>query len=267
MTSSKPETAVEPPVLEALLVETDTSFDLDGRTLIRLDDGGVPDEIIDMLVALSFPDDFSVQRSRPTASYGGGRRADSSGSWGGYGYDTWYPYYAAPFGYYYGWSPYRSLYGWGRLLLRGPPGYYGLPGVVDHGRARRERRTGLRRATATLGPAPRGTAGGRRAQPRGVGRRWRLGSHRGGKRGGAPPRSTGASSGSRGVRRARRAGAAEGRRRGEGAGRRRAEARRGERRRRAAGLHPVAPPRRATRDLVPLLLDAVPPVQDRRAAA
>ena len=103
--------AVHPAVVEAMLVETRASFALDRRTLLRLDDSGVPAEVIDLMVALSFPDEFVVER--PPA-----RTAVSFGSRGGgfvdpfspYGFDRWYPYYASPFGYYYGWSPYSSLY-------------------------------------------------------------------------------------------------------------------------------------------------------------
>ncbi len=157
--------AVEPTVLEALLVETGTMFDLDGRTLIRLDDGGVPGDIIDMLVALSFPDDFEVRRS----ATGGGGGGGFLGGWSGYGYDydAWYPYYAAPFGYYYGWSPYRSLYGWGNYHYV-DPGYYGVPGsfitdAPDVGEGRVYEGYGYTRVAR-----PQGDGGGRRAQPRGT---------------------------------------------------------------------------------------------------
>ena len=103
--------AVHPAVVEAMLVETRASFALGRRTLLRLDDSGVPAQVIDLMVALSFPDEFVVER--PPA-----RTAVSFGSRGGgfvdpfspYGFDLWYPYYASPFGYYYGWSPYNSLY-------------------------------------------------------------------------------------------------------------------------------------------------------------
>ena len=153
--------ALEPAVLEALLVETGTWFDLDGRTLIRLDDGGVPGSIIDMLVALSFPDDFEVRRS----ARGGGGGGGFPGSWGGYGYETWYPYYAAPFGYYYGWSPYSSLYGWGNYYYL-DPGYYGGPGspieAPDMGEGRISRGYGYTRVATPQ------NNGGRRAQPRGT---------------------------------------------------------------------------------------------------
>ena len=177
--------ALEAPVLEALLVETGTWFDLDGRTLIRLDDGGVPGNIIDMLVALSFPDDFEVRRS---ATGGGGGGGGFLGSWGDYGYDTWYPYYAAPFGYYYGWSPYRSLYGWGNYYYL-DPGYYGGPGspiadVPDTGGGRISRGYGYTRVATDNG--------GRRAQPRGTSGGGAFG---GGSSGGSSPGGGGGSSG------------------------------------------------------------------------
>lgn len=193
--------AIEPAVLEALLVETGTMFDLDGRTLIRLDDGGVPSNIIDMLVALSFPEDFSVRRSAPTGGGGGGFLS----SWGSYGYDSWYPYYAAPFGYYYGWSPYRSLYGWGDYYYLGPS-YYGLPGsgVSDAPEV-----SGGRYYEGYGYTRTSGGSGGRRAQPRGAGvaegagnaGRGGVSATTGGSRGGwsSGPSSTGGSSGGGGV--------------------------------------------------------------------
>ena len=181
--------AVEPAVLEAMLVETGARFDLDGRTLVRLDDGGVPEEIIDMLVALSFPDDFSVRRSTPTGGGGGGFLS----SWSGYGYDSWYPYYAMPFGYYYGWSPYRSLYGWGDYYYLDAP-YYGGRGSgfrdpPDAGGGRVYEGYGYTRAAR-----PR-DGGERRAQPRGMGAPVAAAS---GGDSSSAPRATGGSSGSSG---------------------------------------------------------------------
>ena len=180
--------ALEPAVLEALLVETGTMFDLDGRTLIRLDDGGVPGDIIDMLVALSFPENFSVRRSAPSGGGGGG----FLGSWGGYGYDAWYPYYAAPFGYYYGWSPYRSLYGWGDYYYVDPY-YSGIPGAIisdtpDVSQGRVYEGYGYTRVATT----PRDDGGGRRAQPRGTSGGGGIFSGGGGSSGGS---SSGGSSG------------------------------------------------------------------------
>ena len=48
--------------LEAALVETGSSFDLSGKRLIALQDAGVPAAVIDLMVALSYPDRFVVER-------------------------------------------------------------------------------------------------------------------------------------------------------------------------------------------------------------
>jgi hypothetical protein len=161
--------AVDTAVVEAMLVETRASFPLDSRDLIRLDDGGVPGEVIDLMVALSFPDEFVVDRpgARTAASSsnrggGGGGFADQLSP---YGYDQWYPYYASPFGYYYGWSPYSSLY------YLGPAASYvivsdgGVPDARDGrfpGRAYQGRgysQIGVREPTTDRRAQPRDTGG------------------------------------------------------------------------------------------------------------
>ncbi len=104
----------ETAVVEALMVETQSTFELDGHALLELDDAGVPGDLIDLMVALSFPDRFVVDRSRSNVgalSGGGGfASADPWGPYGRSGFQQWYPFYASPFGYYYGWSSYDSLY-------------------------------------------------------------------------------------------------------------------------------------------------------------
>ncbi len=184
-------TAVEPAVLEAMLVETDTMLDLDGRTLIRLDDGGVPDEVIDLLVALSFPDEFAVQRpGAPTAAWGGGGGGFVD-MWSGYGsgYQSWYPYYAAPFGYYYGWSPYNSLYEWGPI-----DSYNVGPSIVGP-ESDRPSRGRVYEGYGFTRLAPGTADGERRAQPRGT---TGAGATSGGSRSGAPSAASGSSGGGRG---------------------------------------------------------------------
>ena len=125
--------AVDSAVVEAMLVETRASFALDRRTLIRLDDSGVPAEVIDLMVALSFPDEFVVERppARTAASFGGGGGGFVD-PFSPYGFDRWYPYYASPFGYYYGWSPYNSLY-----YLGPAASFVIVPDAVDGGSAGR----------------------------------------------------------------------------------------------------------------------------------
>ena len=79
--------------LEAVLLETGASFPLNSKRLLELDEAGVPDRIIDLMVALSFPNRFVVER-RPS---GGG---SAPAGWG-FEYGSMYdwPYYYAPFGY------------------------------------------------------------------------------------------------------------------------------------------------------------------------
>jgi hypothetical protein len=82
---------VRPEVLEAMLVEAGTGFELRGATLLELAEARVPTPIIDLMVALSFPDSFRVDRlgepervPPPGASLGGGQ------------YASWYPFYMTP---------------------------------------------------------------------------------------------------------------------------------------------------------------------------
>ena len=99
---------VAPEVLEAMLLERGGRFPLDGKSLVRLSEASVPPSVIDLMVALSFPDEFAVER----ASGGGG----GGMGWGYAGYDPFfdsafaYPYYFAPFGYYYWYAPWNPIY-------------------------------------------------------------------------------------------------------------------------------------------------------------
>jgi hypothetical protein len=83
---------VDPAVVEAMLLESDARFGIDSDLLLHLDDAGVPNEVIDLMVALSFPDYFSIEggtvnRQQAEVYYGGGY------------WSPWYPYYG--YGHYY----------------------------------------------------------------------------------------------------------------------------------------------------------------------
>jgi hypothetical protein len=52
---------VEPEVLEAALLEIRKPFPIDSKQLVHLADSGVPSRIVDLMVALSFPDKFTVE--------------------------------------------------------------------------------------------------------------------------------------------------------------------------------------------------------------
>jgi hypothetical protein len=98
-----------PAVLEAALVETEARFDLNGRTLLALDDR-VPDELIDLMIALSYPERFVVER-RAEADRGTFVFSDVDAElpWGPWFYSPFFARaYYAPFGYYY--APYYAYY-------------------------------------------------------------------------------------------------------------------------------------------------------------
>jgi len=64
-------------VVQAALTEVHHGFDLNKRTLVALDDGGVDEQVIDLMVALTYPKRFVVERrgggsSTPTGILTGG---------------------------------------------------------------------------------------------------------------------------------------------------------------------------------------------------
>ena len=136
---------------------------LDSEALTALDDVGISSRVIDLLVALAYPDRFVVERR-------GRGGAWSSGGWGGFSgfhdpiwYDRYYPYYVTPFGY----------SSWGRGYYPYLFGGYAtpfvvVPGGVDDSRGRAVRGQGYTRVSprATTGTTMRtvpsgGSSGGR----------------------------------------------------------------------------------------------------------
>ena len=89
-------------VLELALVETNTGHNLTARTLLDLDDAGVSDSVIDLLVALSYPERFTVERRSAPARMTFVNDPFLVGWAFGYPYfyDSYYysPYYYSPFG-------------------------------------------------------------------------------------------------------------------------------------------------------------------------
>lgn len=211
--------ATDLPVLEAMLIETQTAFALNGDALLALDESNVPAQVIDLMVALSFPDEFVV--NRPAAQNAAGYSAagySSSGfvdtwGYGGYGLSNWYPYYARPFGSYYGWSPYSSLYYLGPAThyaivpgstVNGSLSYQDSPssgrayeglGYTRQGPAERHARPIERTGTTRTAAGARTSGRGRPTTSSGGGRVTSGGHSRGGSSGGASGRSSGGSSG------------------------------------------------------------------------
>jgi hypothetical protein len=121
--------------IQAALTEVHQKFDLNKKTLIALDNGGVHDSVIDLMVALTYPNKFVVRRAGEGMSapsgvitgsgsfdpfmmpllmgamadcytpFGYGYRSYYSMCGGYYGYNSYFPYYG--YGY-----PYYPYYGW-----------------------------------------------------------------------------------------------------------------------------------------------------------
>lgn len=109
--------------VRAWVAEQGDPIRLDAERLVRLDEAGVPAEIIDVAIAVSFPDRFDVARApRDYRGREGGYAFDrcrSMSLWSPYSFGYSDPYCYDPFyrGYRYGYG-YHSGYGY-------HPGYYG----------------------------------------------------------------------------------------------------------------------------------------------
>jgi hypothetical protein len=96
--------AVSPKAVEAWLVETEPRLALNRKALVQMTGAGVNEHVIDLLVALAYPERFEVHRSGSagaaiTGSTGGVFSNWSLSSAGGpwsFGYDP-YSYYYSPF--------------------------------------------------------------------------------------------------------------------------------------------------------------------------
>jgi hypothetical protein len=137
---------VESEVLEAALLETGKPFPLNSKKVAELADQKVPSRVIDIMVALSFPDKFNLKGKVISQSQTQGTEIKPYYYFPGpYNYCTrnyryfpwhWAPYDCYPYGYsYLGWY---SGYGWYYPLWTWPPYYYdgggGGGGGAEHGR-------------------------------------------------------------------------------------------------------------------------------------
>jgi hypothetical protein len=111
---------IDTEAVEAALMESKLELALGSQSLIRLSDAKVPEEVIDLMVALSYPEDFRIGRLGARKRQSSGSSGGGGGGFGGYGpiyhddpYAYWYPFFYAPFGYYsynYRYSPYGGYY-------------------------------------------------------------------------------------------------------------------------------------------------------------
>ncbi len=212
--------SVDPEALEVFLVERDQAFQLDAGGLVGLAEAGVSDDVIDVVVALSYPDRFEISRGgegpdlRPrggsaesgygTDHYGSdpyGWGPHNRGSYSGCGLQSFYRS-SLCYGYGYGgyggglgwYSPYGYGYGYpGRaiIILRGQ----GDEGVARDGQVVKGR--GYTRSTSSGSDTPRRAVQNTRrrgSQPASSGR----GSSASGRRGSTASKGGYTRSGSRG---------------------------------------------------------------------
>ena len=133
------------PAEEAWLAELEQDFNLDEKTLIRLADEKVPPSVIDIMIAVSNPRQFSVSSTGSISTDEQGRERNRAYApcfapvidpWAWYPYDPCdpylrYGYYRSRYyrGGYYGFDPYWG-YGYGRY---GTYGGYGTVIIVNNG--------------------------------------------------------------------------------------------------------------------------------------
>ena len=106
---------LEPVVVESWLLERNESFDLNAKQLEHLSDAGVPPRVIDVMLALSYPDALRIEGITPAGDPVVGQDVEQEvrTPYGDPFYGPRYRYggYFAPYGYY---SPYGySGYGFG----------------------------------------------------------------------------------------------------------------------------------------------------------
>lgn len=154
--------SVDPEGVRTWIAELRDPFDLDARRLLRLADAGVPASVIDVVVAVSYPDRFAIDRDgdierlapRPTdgprRGYGYGRRR---GFFGPVYYDPFYDY-----GYGYGYGYGYPYYGPGVVVVEPRPDPEPNAKVVK-GRGYTRGNGGARRDTPS-GPSVRAPQGG-----------------------------------------------------------------------------------------------------------
>lgn len=115
---------LDPIAVEAWVVERDDAFSVDAATLTRMADAGVSPRVIDVLVALAYPEVFAIDDSAREAI---GRRPPVPvwDPWGYPGYGGYYPYYGR--GGWYGGYP-------AVIVVRGPDSDGGSGGKAVKGR-------------------------------------------------------------------------------------------------------------------------------------
>ncbi len=155
--------------VEAWVAEKGDALRLDADGIVAMADAGVPDRVVDVVVAVSNPDVFRLAQGEPERLQVDGRdRAARRGYRGRFGMGVYSPwrYYRSPYA--YGWSPF-GYSGWGYGYLGGTPyggGYGYRPIVIVERRDEDNRRS---RVIAGRGYSGGGGGGGAARPSRGSG--------------------------------------------------------------------------------------------------
>jgi len=124
--------------LEAALVETSSAFDLSGKDMLALHDANVPPSVTDLMIALSYPDRFVIERTT-RADFGPAVSMIDEPFFLGwaFGYPMWSGFYSPFYGAYYSqfYSPFYSYLPWydlryfggGAILINDGGGGSGAP--------------------------------------------------------------------------------------------------------------------------------------------
>ena len=189
---------VEGLVVQTWLAQRGQGFTLDAKRLSQLADAKVPANVIDVMVALSYPQAFAVNLAQADGQIiqtsGMRPNAEEAIGYGPMVFMSWDPFYSSSYGYY-------SRYGYNGLGYGGnyPPYYYqGTPVVITRPSGsvdlpQRDTRGRMVRGSGYTRPADRGDGGSSAGSPRsstsdGGGSRTTGGSSGGGDRT-AKPRS------------------------------------------------------------------------------
>ncbi len=144
---------VDAEAVRAWIAERGDPLDIDSERLIAMADAGVPDNVIDVAIAVSFPDKFAVGHA-PEPEAARGRRIPVGGL---YGWSSWRDYYGYRYPYFgfspYGWGPY-GYYGYGSYWGGVPGRVVVVPRVETTPPVRVVKGRGYTRTTASGAPHP-----------------------------------------------------------------------------------------------------------------
>jgi uncharacterized membrane protein YgcG len=122
---------VEARAIEVWIAAHETPFELDGDELVRLADAGIAESVIDVMVAVSYPERFVLSPEGAASEAGRAQVAEGypAGFRPSYRSYLWNPFIGPS--YRYGYSPYYSRFGYYGSGFGGYGGYWGyVPATI-----------------------------------------------------------------------------------------------------------------------------------------